>query len=62
MKNHTPSRPPARTRILEFLLRDSVKDGAAEDFEEHFQYLVQSRGRLEANTWYWSQLLGMLPA
>jgi putative ABC transport system permease protein len=62
MTEKPSSRPPLRTRILVLLLRASVKDSAAHDFDDHFQYLVRHRGRIQARIWYWFQLLGMIPS
>jgi ABC-type antimicrobial peptide transport system permease subunit len=54
-------RIPLRIRLLRSLLRASVLESAVEDFEEHRRFLAGSKGRLRALSWFWIQVICLIP-
>jgi len=54
-------RSPYRVRLLKSLLRTSVRDAAASDYEDRFEYLTNTQGIFRARLWYWGQILNLIP-
>jgi putative ABC transport system permease protein len=58
-----PQESPAFLRgILLFLLRNSVREGAVEDFEERFSFLIEQKNWCFATLWYLFQLCFLIPS
>ncbi|MGB2907658.1 MAG: ABC transporter permease [Candidatus Aminicenantaceae bacterium] len=38
-----------------------MQESAAEDFEEHYQFLAGSKGRFRALLWFWIQIICLIP-
>jgi putative ABC transport system permease protein len=60
MKEIKPPRLLEKT--LQHILPRYVGETALGDFEEEYEYLVQTRGNIHANLWYFIQILKSIPA
>ena len=47
--------------LLELFLRSELKEQRLGDYEEVFQYTVETEGIFKAKLWYWSQTLRSIP-
>jgi len=53
--------PRLLEKILQYILPRYVGETALGDFEEEYEYLVQTRGNIHANLWYFIQILKSIP-
>ena len=54
--------PEIAEKLLSKLLYDDVWKTTLGDFEEHYRYLVETKGKNSANRWYWFQLFRFAPS
>lgn len=49
-------------KILKFIVKDSIRDGALEDFIDKYELLYKDCGKITAILWLWFQIIYMLPS